>query len=87
MKHIVLDCGFEADIDEAVLDDFELFDAIAAVEAGEILKGLPVVVEKILGKQKKAFYDFFRNEAGRVPMEQASAAIADLLQKVPTAKN
>lgn len=87
MKHITLDCGFECDVDEAVLDDFELFDAVAEVEAGNILKGLPVVVDKILGKRKKEFYNYFRNEAGRVPMEQASAAIADLFQQIPAAKN
>ena len=87
MKHITLDCGFEADIDEAVLDDFELFDAIAAVEDGHILR-LPFVVDKILGKeQKKALYDYFRGEDGRVPSQQVSEAIADLLQQVPTIKN
>lgn len=87
-KHIVLACGFEADIDEAVLDDFELFEAIAEVEDGHILR-LPFVVGKILGKeQKKALYDFFRDEkTGRVPTQQVSEAIADLLEKVPQVKN
>lgn len=87
MEHIVLTCGFELDVDPAWLDDFELFDAIAAVERGDILHGLPVIVDKIVGSRKKAFYDCFRDESGRVPMLKASEAIGELLQKLPAAKN
>lgn len=80
MKHLKLDNGFELDVDEAAFQDMELFDAVADMEAGNVL-ALSKVTAKILGGQKAALYDFLRDEAGRVPIEAVSAAVVEIFQK------
>ena len=82
MKHIVTDSGFEVDIDEQVLDDMELFDALVEFQAGDATL-LPFIVKRIFGAKKQALYDHCRDlETGRVPTMAVSAEITEIFEKM-----
>lgn len=80
MKTVRLE-GFEAEIDEGLLDDMELFDAVAAMEAGN-LTALSTVVDRVLGVKKAELYDALRGENGRTPVKAVSDAIAEILRQM-----
>ena len=81
MKHVKTSAGFEADIDEAVFNDMELFDAIVELDQGNSL-ALSRVTEKILGKNKAGLYEALRNENGRVPVNAVSEQIREIMLQV-----
>lgn len=69
--------GFAFEIQEEVLDDMELLDAICEIEENPLM--VSKVLKMLLGnEQRKALYDNLRNEAGRVPASAVSEAIADI---------
>lgn len=75
-----LENGFEFTIDEKILDDMELVDAMAEAEGENPLK-FSTVILKVLGKeQRDRLYDILRNEDGRVPIEAVSDAITEILK-------
>lgn len=81
MKTVTTKSGFTCEFDEACLDDMELFDAICDCDAGQTAK-LPIVVSKILGPNKKALYDFHRNESGRVPTAPIMEDVKDIFDQL-----
>ena len=81
MKLVTLTSGFEAELDEAALDDMELFDAIADLEGGNKL-ALSAVASKLLGEQQAALYDHFRDERGRVPIGSVMGAIHEIVEQL-----
>ena len=79
MKKGKLNNGFEYEVDENVLDDMELLDALAEAEENPLK--ISVVSRKVLGtEQRKRLYDHLRREDGTVPVEDASQAIIDILE-------
>lgn len=78
--------GFEFTVDESMLDNMELIEAIAAVDDGEVLK-LPKLVELLLGKDNKArLYDSVRESDGRVPTTAVAAAIKEIFDSIRDGK-
>ena len=78
MKKGKLENGFEYEVNEDVLDDMELLDAMA--EAEEDPLKISVISKKVLGTgQRKRLYDHLRRQDGTVPVEDASQAIVDIL--------
>lgn len=79
MKNIQLSNGFKCKIDESVLDNMELVDALAEMRSDEDALGISQVVTLILGKDtKKKLYDSVRTKDGRVPV----AAVSDLIKEI-----
>lgn len=79
--------GFAYEIQEKDLDNMELIDALADLDEGNVL-ATSKVLTLLLGKeQKKKFYDFYRNENGKVPLATISEAIAELLSNHGETKN
>ena len=77
--------GFVWEFDERVLDDIEILDAISEMDENPMV--FPKLVKKILGEeQKKAFYDAYRNEDGRVPVEELVLAFGEILTGNPETK-
>lgn len=71
--------GFEFSINEKALDNMELVDALAGIE--ENVLSFSKVVKLLLGEeQKKALYDFLRDEDGIVPSGKVSEAISEILE-------
>lgn len=85
MKHIKTSTGFEADIDDSCIDDMELFDAVAELQAGNVFS-VPTVINKLCGEHKKDLYDHCRLESGRVPTQAVVSEITDIFTELQ-AKN
>lgn len=82
MKRGKLSNGFEYEIDENVLDDMELIDAMEQSQGDDPLK-VSKVITMVLGKeQKKSFYDSIRNEDKRVPVEKAVELFTELIESL-----
>ena len=77
IKHIKTATGFEADIEDSVIDDMELFEAVAALQGGDVFQ-VPTVINKLVGEQKKALYDHVRLESGRVPTQAVVTEITEI---------
>lgn len=71
--------GFEFEIEDGVLDNMELLDAIAELEENPLK--LTKVVKLLLGdKTKERLYDHVRNDKGRVPAEALSKEMAEIFK-------
>lgn len=70
--------GFTFSIDEKLLNNMELVDALAEVDEN------PVAVSKMMdllfGNQKKQLYDHLRTEDGRVPVEAVINEIMEIFE-------
>ena len=78
MKTVTTKSGFTCELDEAKLNDMELFDALTELDAGN-MSVLPKVVSKIMGESKPALYDHVRGENGIVPIEKVTAELRDVV--------
>ena len=77
--HIKTESGFEAVIDPAALDDMELLEDMARMDAGEEWLAARVVTRLLGAEQKKALYEFCRNpETGRVSVSKVSEVLGEL---------
>lgn len=79
MKHIKTATGFECDVDENVMNDMEVVDALADLQSGKNPMAYSVFTRKILGKNKEALYEHLRTDDGRVPMDAIGNEIADII--------
>ena len=79
MKHIKLENGFELDLEDDVLDNMELVDALAEMKSDEDPIAVSKVITLLLGKDtKKALYDFVRTESDRVPVAEVSKMVTEI---------
>ena len=70
--------GFEFEIDEKMLDDMELMEAIVAADKNELM--VPALVEKLLGtEQKQKLYDHIRTKKGNVPIKKTSEIVIEIM--------
>lgn len=82
MKKGKTQSGFKYEIDERVLDDMELIDAMAASQ-GEDPMQISTVVVKIFGPdQRKRLYDHVRSEDGRVPITEVANIITEIIESI-----
>lgn len=74
-----LENGFEYEVDENVLDDMRMLDAMAKARNEDPLM-ISYVSEKLLGEeQRERLYKHLENEDGRTPIEVATQAIVDII--------
>lgn len=78
MRTVTTPGGFCCELDETMLNDMELFDGLTALDQGD-MSALPMVVTKIVGENKKALYDFVRDERGIVPIDKVTAELRDIV--------
>lgn len=78
MRSITTKSGFSCEIDEAVFNDMELFDALTALDGGD-MSVLPTVVSKVMGPSKKALYDHLRLDNGVVPIDAVIVEVRDVI--------
>jgi hypothetical protein len=78
MRTVTTPSGFCCELDETVFNDMELFDALTGLDAGD-MTALPTVVDKIMGKNKKALYDHLRGENGIVPIDRVTVEMRDII--------
>ena len=71
--------GFNWQIEEDALDDMELLDALAEIDAGK-LEAASAACLHLLGKpQRTALYDHLRDENGRVRISAVSTELGEIL--------
>lgn len=71
--------GFEWSIEEDALDDMELLDALAEIDAGKLDAVSPACLH-LLGKEQRArLYDHRRDERGRVRISDVSAELGEII--------
>lgn len=77
-----LENGFEYEVDDVVLNDYEMLEAIAEAQSTNPLK-ITTVVDKLLGsEQKERLKDYIREEDGRVPIEAITQSVVTILQDI-----
>lgn len=82
-----LKSGFEYKIEDYVLDNMELLDAIAEVDQNPM--ALPKVLKMLMGdEQRKKLYDHLRDpKNGNVPIVAVSDAVAEIFSGSGQLKN
>ena len=75
--------GFKFEINENVVDDFELIEAIAYADdssnPSRQLRSISVVCDKLLGDKKQEFLDHLRTDDGRIPLSSVSEGIVEIM--------
>lgn len=83
----VTESGFAFTLDEAALDDYELLEALAGIDRGEMWSIIDVV-NRLLGKEQgKALKDHVRTETGRVSTKALIGEITSILKAKKETKN
>lgn len=71
--------GFEYEVSDAAMNDYELVEILAEVDTNPLL--LPRLVKKLLGdQQKNKLLDHLRTKEGNVPIDLISAEIMEIFQ-------
>ena len=87
MRTGVTASGFAWQLDDAVLNNMELVDALAEMQEENPLQ-ISAVCRLVLGKaQRKALYDHLRTPDGRVPVAKVADALGELMNSFTAGKN
>lgn len=81
-KKGTLENGFVYEVDENVLDDMRLVDAIAEAEGENPLKVSKVMTMVLGDEQKERLYKSLENETGRVPVKVAMDALMEIFNRL-----
>lgn len=77
--------GFEFEINKSNID-MELLDMLADLDDNPALIGK--VLKTLLGEeQKRALYDFVRDDSGHVPIDKTTAELIDIFNSFQNGKN
>lgn len=80
MIHVTTKSGFQFETSENLGDNMELLEALAEMDAGNIL-AMSRICKIVLGEDgKKKLYDHLRTEDGRVPVGDAVNAIKEIFE-------
>lgn len=80
MKKGETSSGFKFEVNENVLDNMELVDALAEAQ-GENPAMISKVILLVLGKEQRGrLYEHLRNEDGVVPMTKASEELTEIFE-------
>lgn len=79
--------GFEFQLEDDALDDYELLEELCDIDNGEITK-IPHVSVMLLGNdQMNALKEHIRGENGRVSAKKMAGEIGEILTKSKEGKN
>ena len=87
MMHGKTSSGFEYELDEAALDDYELLEDLCELDEGNMAKTSSVLKRLIGAEQKERLKEHLRTETGRVPMSKMMAEIEEIFKNVKEGKN
>ena len=69
--------GFQFEIKDEDLTNYDLLEVMAEVDTNQLL--LPRLLKLLLGEdQKRALIDHIRDESGRVPLDTLSEVVAEI---------
>lgn len=85
-EKIITSSGFECEIDEDALDDYELLDALTKVDKGQNDR-ITDAVDLLLGDEiKQRLIDHVRKENGRASVEAVVKEFGEILTGLESAK-
>lgn len=79
--------GFEFEIEEEVLDDYELLELLTETDKGNQVAIFKAIDHILIPDQKKRLKEHVRNEKGRVPASAMIAEITDIISSCNQGKN
>ena len=72
--------GFEFEIDENVINDMRILDAVSEVANETNLLAISFLVDTILGENKERLYKHVAEKNGRVPIDKVNSEIAEIFK-------
>ena len=79
--------GFDYEIDEEILDDYDFLELLCQIDEGETSLTLKMV-DKLLGsEQKERLKDHDRTERGRVSAKRLIAEVMEIFNATKEGKN
>lgn len=79
--------GFEYELEEELLDDYELLESLCEIDEGNG-EEIVAVVKKLLGEeQKNRLKEHIRTEKGRVSAQRLFEEVSEILKSNDTGKN
>ena len=77
-----LTCGFDYEIDEAVLDDIEFLELLAAADENPLK--LPALLSMLLGDEgKRGLYEALKADDGRTHTSDVMDAALEIIENFP----
>lgn len=81
MKQISLECGFECELPDDVMDNMELVDTLAEEDEDNPVT-LSHICKLIFGNEnRKKLYECLRTDDGRVPIAEIAKAIKETFEQ------
>lgn len=79
--------GFEFELDEEKLNDYELLEELSKIDKGNA-GGITDVIQNVLGEeQKNRLKDHVRNENGKVTIDRMTEEFVEILRGDQSGKN
>lgn len=79
--------GFYFELDEEVMDDYELLDMLCEIDAGDVSR-VTAMVRMLLGEeQDAALRNHIRTKSGRVPATKMIAEVMEIFNACNQGKN
>lgn len=89
-KNGITSSGFEFAVDTDNMNDMIVVDALVDIESGDevlTMKGIRVLMDRVLGaEQKKILYAHLK-ENGRVPVDKACTELVEIMGMLKEGKN
>ena len=79
--------GFEYELNEEALDDYELLEDLCEIDAGNMAKMSSAMNRLIGAEQKVRLKEHLRTENGRVPMSKMMSEIEEIFKNAKAGKN
>lgn len=77
--------GFECEIEDKILDDYEFIEALSELEESPLR--IKEVVDKLFGKNKSKAFDFVLKKCGYVSAKEIYQLVIDVFKSIKVGKN
>ncbi len=79
--------GFEFEIEDERLDDYELLEKLCEIDQGNTGKLTSAIADFLGEKQKEALKEHIRNKNGRISVKKMVGEFAEILNATKEGKN
>ena len=79
--------GFEFEVDEEILDDYEFLEILCKIDEGEVSLTIKMVDTLLGEEQKERLKKHIRYESGRVSAKKLLAEVMEIFQETKEGKN
>lgn len=79
--------GFEFELEEDILDDYELLETLQKIDEGETGHVTGMVIQLLGEEQKEALKNHVRSVSGRVSAKRLMEEVSEIFQSCNAGKN